>query len=167
MCGIEEVIPPVHASRAAPVSLLVSQKLTQFEPSEPVCGGFVSWCPALQNWSPWKAANIDEPPYAFVCQYLLEDYINKGRGAEFAAFVTQPRRISAITLAERVADERGEQLGVSVGYGVRFDLHIALRYDTFTHQPWHIFCSKKKKTVDALIFKAFDAKVLFLENVEK
>ncbi|VDO47770.1 unnamed protein product, partial [Brugia timori] len=56
-----------------------------------------------------------------VCQYLLEHYINNCHGAEFAAFVTQPRKISAIALAERIADERGEQLGVSVGYAVRFD----------------------------------------------
>uniref|UniRef100_A0AAF5PLE8 Helicase ATP-binding domain-containing protein n=1 Tax=Wuchereria bancrofti TaxID=6293 RepID=A0AAF5PLE8_WUCBA len=56
-----------------------------------------------------------------VCQYLLEHYINNCHGAEFSAFVTQPRKISAIALAERIADERGEQLGVSVGYAVRFD----------------------------------------------
>ncbi|CAJ0955513.1 unnamed protein product, partial [Mesorhabditis belari] len=56
-----------------------------------------------------------------VAQYLLEHYIQQGRGAEFAAFVSQPRRISAISLAERVAVERGEDLGYSVGYSVRFD----------------------------------------------
>uniref|UniRef100_A0A915BGD2 ATP-dependent RNA helicase A n=5 Tax=Parascaris univalens TaxID=6257 RepID=A0A915BGD2_PARUN len=56
-----------------------------------------------------------------VCQYLLEDFLLRGEGARFAAIVTQPRRISAITLAERVAEERGEALGGSVGYNVRFD----------------------------------------------
>lgn len=35
--------------------------------------------------------------------------------------VTEPRRIAAISLAERVAWERGEQLGDSVGYAVRGD----------------------------------------------
>lgn len=43
------------------------------------------------------------------------------RGAEFNCYVTQPRRISAITLAERVAMERQEQLGESIGYSVRFE----------------------------------------------
>ena len=33
----------------------------------------------------------------------------------------KPRRISAITIAERVAEERCEMLGNSVGYSVRFD----------------------------------------------
>uniref|UniRef100_F1KSG6 RNA helicase n=1 Tax=Ascaris suum TaxID=6253 RepID=F1KSG6_ASCSU len=56
-----------------------------------------------------------------VCQYLLEDFLLRGEGAQFAAIVTQPRRISAITLAERVAEERGEILGNSIGYNVRFD----------------------------------------------
>uniref|UniRef100_A0AC34GF02 Uncharacterized protein n=1 Tax=Panagrolaimus sp. ES5 TaxID=591445 RepID=A0AC34GF02_9BILA len=56
-----------------------------------------------------------------VCQYLLEEFIHSGRGAYFNAFCSQPRRISAITLAERVAEERGEQLGDSVGFAVRFE----------------------------------------------
>merc|ERR1711871_1865781 len=34
---------------------------------------------------------------------------------------TQPRRISAISVAERVATERGETAGLSVGYQVRLD----------------------------------------------
>lgn len=56
-----------------------------------------------------------------VCQYLLEESIKNNHGANFNCFVSQPRRISAITLAERVANERGEIVGNSVGYGVRFD----------------------------------------------
>jgi ATP-dependent RNA helicase A len=35
--------------------------------------------------------------------------------------VTQPRRISAVSVADRVANERSEELGVSVGYSVRFE----------------------------------------------
>lgn len=34
---------------------------------------------------------------------------------------TQPRRVAAVTIAQRVADEMGEQLGGLVGYGVRFE----------------------------------------------
>lgn len=36
-------------------------------------------------------------------------------------FHFQPRRISAISVAERVASERCEPLGNSIGYSVRFD----------------------------------------------
>lgn len=51
----------------------------------------------------------------------MDDYLQKGNGADFNCFVSQPRRISAISLAERVASERCEQIGDSVGFGVRFE----------------------------------------------
>lgn len=35
--------------------------------------------------------------------------------------VTQPRRIAAISVAERVSEEMGVELGDMVGYHVRFD----------------------------------------------
>lgn len=56
-----------------------------------------------------------------ICQYLLEDKLLADQGAQFSCYVTQPRRISAITLAERVAEERCESVGDSVGYSVRFE----------------------------------------------
>lgn len=34
---------------------------------------------------------------------------------------SQPRRISAVSVAERVAYERGEEPGKSCGYSVRFE----------------------------------------------
>lgn len=34
---------------------------------------------------------------------------------------TQPRRISAVAVAERVANERGEELGSTVGYSIRLE----------------------------------------------
>jgi HrpA-like RNA helicase len=48
--------------------------------------------------------------------------------------VTQPRRVAAVAVAARVADERGVELGGSVGYAVRFDdrssAHTRIRYVT-------------------------------------
>lgn len=35
--------------------------------------------------------------------------------------VTQPRRVAAVTVAKRVAEERGVRLGSEVGFSVRFD----------------------------------------------
>jgi ATP-dependent RNA helicase DDX35 len=40
---------------------------------------------------------------------------------DFAIVCTQPRRVAAITLAQRVAQEVGSNLGDRVGYSVRFD----------------------------------------------
>ena len=34
---------------------------------------------------------------------------------------TQPRRLSAIALAERIAEERGTEVGKEIGYSVRFE----------------------------------------------
>lgn len=56
-----------------------------------------------------------------VCQFILEDYIMSGQGAWCNICVTQPRRISAVSVSERVSNERCEELGQSVGYSVRFE----------------------------------------------
>jgi len=36
-------------------------------------------------------------------------------------FCTQPRRLSALSIAERVAAERGERIGETVGYQIRLE----------------------------------------------
>lgn len=56
-----------------------------------------------------------------VPQLILDDWILRGDGAKCNIVCTQPRRIAAISVAERVAKERGESLGESVGYQVRFE----------------------------------------------
>lgn len=54
-------------------------------------------------------------------QLILDDWILRGSGGECNIVCTQPRRIAAISVAERVASERGERIGDSVGYQVRFE----------------------------------------------
>ncbi|CAM8992581.1 unnamed protein product [Rhodiola kirilowii] len=54
-------------------------------------------------------------------QFILESEIEIGNGAYTSIICTQPRRMSAMTVSERVAAERGEKLGESVGYKVRLD----------------------------------------------
>ncbi|XP_057251460.1 DExH-box ATP-dependent RNA helicase DExH7, chloroplastic isoform X4 [Beta vulgaris subsp. vulgaris] len=60
-----------------------------------------------------------------VPQYILDDLIAAGRGGHCNIVCTQPRRIAAISVAERVADERCEPApgldGSLVGYQVRLD----------------------------------------------
>lgn len=56
-----------------------------------------------------------------VPQYILESEIEAARGASCNIICTQPRRISAMSVSERVAAERGEQIGESVGYKVRLE----------------------------------------------
>jgi len=55
-----------------------------------------------------------------VPQYLIDDAWGNGRGATIMC--TQPRRISAVTVSERVANERGENIGAgSVGFQIRLE----------------------------------------------
>lgn len=56
-------------------------------------------------------------------QFLIDDWREgEGKGAMSrppAVIVTQPRRIAAVSIAERVAWERNEDMGHSVGYAIR------------------------------------------------
>ncbi|KAF4661144.1 ATP-dependent RNA helicase A [Perkinsus chesapeaki] len=55
-------------------------------------------------------------------QFILDHYIMNDRATSCNVIVTQPRRIAAISVASRVAAERGETVGAgTVGYSVRFD----------------------------------------------
>uniref|UniRef100_A0A2P2KT91 RNA helicase n=1 Tax=Rhizophora mucronata TaxID=61149 RepID=A0A2P2KT91_RHIMU len=54
-------------------------------------------------------------------QFILESEIESIRGAACSIICTQPRRISAMSVSERVASERGETLGECVGYKVRLE----------------------------------------------
>ena len=56
-----------------------------------------------------------------VPQILLEDAISKGKGSSCNIVCTQPRRIAAVSVAKRVAEERAEKLQDCVGYHVRYD----------------------------------------------
>lgn len=58
-----------------------------------------------------------------VPQYLLELYAERNEPVRIIC--TQPRRIAAISVAERVANERGEQIGGTVGYQIRLENRIS------------------------------------------
>ncbi|KAI9100636.1 P-loop containing nucleoside triphosphate hydrolase protein [Phlyctochytrium arcticum] len=52
-------------------------------------------------------------------QFILDELLTSYRGSTANILCTQPRRISALSLAERVASERTEKVGQSVGYAIR------------------------------------------------
>lgn len=54
-----------------------------------------------------------------VPQYILEDAWSRNEPCRVVC--TQPRRISAISVAERIANERGENVGDNVGYSIRLE----------------------------------------------
>eukprot|EP01043_Picozoa_sp_COSAG02_P020485 COSAG02_NODE_1013_length_15207_cov_4.700556_3_plen_1238_part_00 len=56
-----------------------------------------------------------------VPQFLLDELIDREGSAGGQIVVTQPRRIAAISVAKRVAQERGESVGESVGYQIALE----------------------------------------------
>ncbi|KAJ0980405.1 hypothetical protein J5N97_008660 [Dioscorea zingiberensis] len=54
-----------------------------------------------------------------VPQYILDYMWGKGKACKIVC--TQPRRISAISVAERISYERGESVGDTVGYKIRME----------------------------------------------
>lgn len=58
-------------------------------------------------------------------QYLLDHFISIGKATECNMICTQPRRIAAIGVATRVAEEQQVPLGDLVGYQVRMDSKVS------------------------------------------
>ncbi|XP_021572161.1 ATP-dependent RNA helicase DHX36 isoform X2 [Carlito syrichta] len=61
-----------------------------------------------------------------VTQFILDNFIERGKGSSCRIVCTQPRRISAISVAERVAAERAESCGNgnSTGYQIRLQSRL-------------------------------------------
>ncbi|XP_069501946.1 ATP-dependent RNA helicase DHX30 isoform X2 [Ambystoma mexicanum] len=60
-------------------------------------------------------------------QFILDDYITNGEGAQCNMVITQPRRISAISVAQRVGHELGPKLRKNVGFQVRLESNLPAR----------------------------------------
>ncbi|KAI7863168.1 P-loop containing nucleoside triphosphate hydrolase protein [Spinellus fusiger] len=60
-----------------------------------------------------------------VPQFILDQEIEQGRGSTCNILCTQPRKISAIGVAERVAAERCEEIGKTVGYAIRGETKVS------------------------------------------
>ncbi|XP_035247486.1 3'-5' RNA helicase YTHDC2 [Anguilla anguilla] len=56
-------------------------------------------------------------------QFLLDDCSRTGSPCRI--FCTQPRRLAAIAVAERVAAERGENVGQTIGYQIRLESRVS------------------------------------------
>lgn len=56
-------------------------------------------------------------------QFLLDDCSRNGTPCRI--FCTQPRRLAAIAVAERVAAERGESIGQTIGYQIRLESRVS------------------------------------------
>jgi HrpA-like RNA helicase len=82
-----------------------------------------------------------------VPQLIFDDYIHRGEGSQCNIICTQPRRLAAMSVAERVADERGQSLGHNVGYQVRFDAKIPEPHGSITFCTTGIFLKRMQSSL--------------------
>lgn len=77
-------------------------------------------------------------------QFILESEIEAGRGDRCNIICTQPRQNFARSVAQRVAEERAELIGQTVGYQIHLDYERSGRTKLFfAHQMWTIdFCTE-------------------------
>ncbi|OCF41558.1 nuclear DNA helicase II [Kwoniella heveanensis CBS 569] len=84
-----------------------------------------------------------------VPQLIFDDYINRGQGAKCNIVCTQPRRLAAMSVAERIADERGQNLGKEIGYQVRFDVKLPEPNGSVTFCTTGIFLKRMQSALGA------------------
>ncbi|KAF7718595.1 Uncharacterized protein PECH_006324 [Penicillium ucsense] len=68
-----------------------------------------------------------------VPQLILNDAIEEGKGGHCNVLCIQPRRIAARMLAQRVAHERVENIGNTVGYMIRFGIRRPAKGGSITY----------------------------------
>ncbi|KAK4493672.1 hypothetical protein PRZ48_014857 [Zasmidium cellare] len=85
-----------------------------------------------------------------VPQILLDDAIWRGEGGFCDVICTQPRRLAATSIANRVANERNESLGKSIGYHVRFDYKPPRPGGSITYCTTGILLEQLKHDTDGI-----------------
>lgn len=100
--------PEVVAIRSARAELPVSQKRDELLQM------------INQNTYSVVSAETGSGKSTQIPQIILDDAIRKGKGGECRVLCVQPRRLAAELLGDRVAAERNEVIGETVGYEVRF-----------------------------------------------
>jgi small subunit ribosomal protein S24e len=81
-------------------------------------------------------------------QLILDDYISRGDGASCNIICTQPRRLGAISVAGRIAKERGEAVGRgSIGYQVRFEARLPEPNGSITFCTTGIFLKRMQSAL--------------------
>ncbi|KAI0094894.1 P-loop containing nucleoside triphosphate hydrolase protein [Irpex rosettiformis] len=81
-------------------------------------------------------------------QLILDEWTDRGEGAKCNIICTQPRRIAAISVATRVAAERGENLGGTIGYQVRFEAKLPQDNGSLTFCTTGIFLKRMQSALE-------------------
>lgn len=103
-------------------------------------------------------------------QFILDDMIKRELGATANILCTQPRRISAMGLADRVAEERCSAVGEEVGYIIRGESKRSLELTKITFMTTGVLL-RRLQTSTGRIEDALDALAdvshIFLDEVHE
>lgn len=94
------------------------------------------------NWTTVVMAATGSGKTTQIPQLILDDYIRRDEGALCNIVCTQPRRIAAMSVAQRVAAERDQRIGDNVGYQVRFDSKLPAAHGSITFCTTGIFLKR-------------------------
>lgn len=83
-------------------------------------------------------------------QMILENATVEGNGGDCKILCVQPRRLAAQLLAKRVAHERCENIGDSVGYAVRFDASMPASSGSITYCTTGIMLNYMKASLGGM-----------------
>ncbi|KAL1595678.1 hypothetical protein SLS60_009367 [Paraconiothyrium brasiliense] len=89
-----------------------------------------------------------------VPQIILDDAIRRFEAGNCNVICTQPRRLAATSVARRVATERGESLGQSVGYQVRADSKLPQLGGSITYSTTGLLLERLKWDADDVMDNA-------------
>ncbi|EJD47775.1 P-loop containing nucleoside triphosphate hydrolase protein [Auricularia subglabra TFB-10046 SS5] len=132
--AVDPVLEKIRAQRQSlPVYTQASELLRSIEENE------VTICMAATGSG--KTTQIP--------QIILDDWIAKGQGSRCNILCTQPRRLAAISVADRVAKERGEPTGKSIGYQVRFEANLPEMHGCVTFCTTGIFLRRMQSALEA------------------
>ncbi|KAL9623427.1 MAG: hypothetical protein Q9160_002320 [Pyrenula sp. 1 TL-2023] len=99
-------------------------------------------------------------------QYVLDDMIATDRGSTLNIICTQPRRISALGLADRVSAERCTAVGQEVGYIIRGDSKVSPETTRITFMTTGVLLRRLQSSeTDAKLLE--DVSHVFIDEVHE
>lgn len=115
-----------NSSASVPLTANVSQSIKETRANLPIFGYKEGIIQAItENQIIIISSETGSGKTTQVPQYIMENMREKNENCKIIC--TQPRRISTVAAAERVAYERGEKVGATVGYHIRLEQKYGLK----------------------------------------